>query len=387
MLRFRLVFVSLIISLALICPQLTQAATAKTLPPGTLFKFQGTGTVYFVASDAKAYTFPDEATFYSWFPSFSKVKVMDRKDVANTTVKTIISVKPGARIVKFGTDPKLYAVSRGARLRWIQTEQLLSDLFSSDWRNYFITLPASRLSDYAIGEAISKASSYHRNDERLNVTISQELYARGFVRKDNVAPGGASLPLIKSLTENLKDSLKPSFNPQTTYYSINAQYNEDKITLVPKAYEDYMTISVGDYAVADSSGITLDIPAGKTDFPIKVSSPDGTSVIYTLHIVRGEGSDNHLLSSLSENLIDTMWPSFQSHFYDYTVYAKEAETSITVRAQAADTTSYITIDGNRIGASGSFQRNLHTGDNVMKIVVTSQNGYTQTYTLTVKKVV
>lgn len=378
----------ILLLLAVICvslPNSTFAAKAKTLPPGTIYKLKGAGTVYFVASDAKAYPFPDEATFYSWYPSFAKLKVLDRKDVANVSMKSIITVKPGTRVIKFGEDPKLYAVSRGAHLRWIKNEDVLSDLYSTTWRNYFITLPANRMNDYSIGEAIAKASSYHKNDERTNVTISSELYARGLNRKDTVAPGGTGVPLIKSLTENLKGSFKPAFKPQSIYYTIAADYTEDKITLTPKAYDDYMTVMVGDYAVADGASITLDVPIGDTDIPVKVSAPDGTNVIYTIHISRTKPNDNALLSSLTENLADTMWPNFQPHWYDYTIYAKSTENAITLRAKTVSDKSRLVIDGNEVKSNSNYDKTLKTGENKIDINVVAENGAAQKYTITVKK--
>lgn len=362
------------------------SSAGKTLPPGTIFKYKGVGTVYFVASDAKAYPFPDEATYFSWNPSFAKLKVVERKDVANVSMKSIITVKPGTRVIKFGNDPKLYAVSRGARLRWIKNEDVLTDLYSTTWRNYFITLPANRMNDYSIGEAIAKAGAYHKNDERTNVTISSELYARGLNRKDTVGQSGVGVPLIKSLTESLKGSLKPAFTPQATYYTITALYNEDKITLTPKAYDDYMTVTVGDYTVADGASITLDLSIGETDIPVKVSAPDGGNVTYTVRITRTKPSDNALLSALTENLADATWPAFKPHEYSYTIYAKSTENSVTLRPKTADDKSRLMIDGNEVKSNANYEKVLKTGENKIEITVLAENGTSQKYTVTVKKV-
>ncbi len=385
--KFRIVSLlfSIIVLFSFLQP-VSAAVTAKTLPPGTLFRFSTEKTIYFVASDAKAYPFPDEATFFSWYPSFAKVKVVEKKDVLNVILKNIISLKPGTRVVKFGDDPKLYAIARGARLRWIKNENVLSDLYTTTWRNYFVTLPAIRLNDYSIGAVIDKASLYQKNDERTNVTISQELYARGFARKDTVAPGGAAVPLLKSLTENVKGALSPNFKPQTTYYTLKTDFNEDKITLTSKAYDDYMTIMVGDYNVADGSPITLDIPIGETDIPIKVSSPDGTHVIYTIRMKRAKPGDSKLLSSLTENLSDSFWPTFQPHSYDYTIYAKSSESSIILHAKTEDDKARLTIDGNSVASNASYDKTLKPGENKIELLVTAENGYAQKYTLTVKKV-
>lgn len=157
--RFRFVlFAAMALMLTLPATVLAATTKGKTLPPGTVFKFKQEKTVYFVASDATAYPFPDQQTFFSWYPSFSKVKVQDKGTVANTLSKLPVSLKPGARVVKFGTDPKLYAVSQGARLRWITNEKVLVDLFGQNWRNYFETLPSERIREYSLAEKIDRKS-------------------------------------------------------------------------------------------------------------------------------------------------------------------------------------------------------------------------------------
>lgn len=362
------------------------AAVAKqTLSPGTTFKFKDGRVVYYVAGDAVAYPFPNQETFLSWFPSFGKVKNLDKKTVANTLSKTSITLKPGARVVKFGNDPKLYAVSGGARLRWITSEKVLKEIFTTGWQNYYVQLPASQINNYSISDKIDKADQYHRQVERSNITISQELNRLKVLKKDFIDSEGQTIPLLKSLGESSSGSLSPAFKSKTFFYTVKLKFSEDRISLTPKAYQPFMVVKVKDYTVKDGEKVIIDVPTGTTDIPILAYIPGERSNTYTLHVIRGEANDDNRLTSLSENLSAPLWPTFKSNILEYSMRAKENETRVVIRAKAHSTDAKVYIDGNEYIQGSAYEKDLKLGANSVQVQVVAQNGTATKYTINIQK--
>lgn len=359
---------------------------ASTLPPNTLFKFKGTKVVYYVAGDAVAYPFPNEQVFLSWYPSFAKVKTYDRKDVLNTLSKTYVTIKPGARVVKFGSDPKLYAVTKGARLNWITNEKTVVELYGSSWRSYYVNLPASTISQYSISDRIEKSNQYSRSTQRSYNTITQELNRLNVLQKGFIDSEGNTVPLLKSLTENGSGVFSPAFSARTFSYSYNLKSTDERITFVPTAYADFMQIKINDYPVKSGGSVKLDIPGGKTEIPVVVSMPDGSkSNTYKILIDRGLPSANSRLISLSENLSRSLRPVFKSTVRDYDLFAGQDETSITIRAKQHVSSARVYIDGSEYTANTNYTKELKPGMNKITIQVIAQDGSASYYTITIEK--
>ena len=380
--------ISLVFSLTIANVVLAAVIAKQTLAPGTLFKFKGDAAVYFVASDATAYPFPDQETFFSWYPSFNKVKVYEKNTIANATSKLLVTMKPGARVIKFGNDPKLYAVSQGAKLRWIVTEKVLTDLFGSSWRNYYEQLPPERLREYSISDKITDAKNFNRAAERTNVTISQELNRRKILNKETIAIDGSIIPLFKSLTEDVSGAFSPAFKPTIFYYTLKTKFSEDRITFTPVVYDSFMTVKVKDYTVEAGKSITIDIPSGDSDIPLYVFTPDGRVNTYTVRVSRIGPNNDYNLSSLTENLNDTLWPTFKPNLFVYSVRAKETENKITIKATPKDPKARLVIDNKDFSASAAssgYEKTLVKGLNTIQIQVIAENGASIKYTVEIQK--
>ena len=95
---------------------------AKAAPAsGSLVK-ASLPAVYYVGADAKRYVFPNEKTFKTWFSDFSGVQTITDAELAALPIGGNVTYKPGVRMVKITTDPKVYAVDASGTLRWVSTE-------------------------------------------------------------------------------------------------------------------------------------------------------------------------------------------------------------------------------------------------------------------------
>ncbi len=366
----------------------TNSAAKTILPFGTVFKIKTAPQVYYVAENKIAYGIPDEATFFSWFPSFNKIQIYPKGTIGNTVSKSILTIKPGARVVKFGTDPRLYTISKGARVRWIRDEETLRQLFGNNWESYLATLNAKRKSDYILGTDIKKTADFDRASERLGITPNDELIARKIFipSKSSTIVPKVTITQLKGLGENSTSALQPAFSPFITSYRLNVPFREDKITITPSVTDKTLKISVAENEVVSGKGIILDAPLGSTNVSITVTSPAGVVEKYLLVINRAKPSENTLLNSLTENLSDTFSPKFSPNTRNYEITATGKENVITVVPKLASSLSKLVIDGQNYASGTKFQKGLVQGNNnVVQILVISESGIADRYAITIKK--
>lgn len=132
---------------------------AATLTPGDLIKASGP-SVYFFAENGKRYVFPTEKTFLTWYTDFSSVKTITDAELGAIMIGGNATYRPGTRLVKITTDPKVYAVGPGNALRWIKTEALAAEVFGADWAKMIDDISDAFFINYSIGDTIASASDY-----------------------------------------------------------------------------------------------------------------------------------------------------------------------------------------------------------------------------------
>lgn len=130
------------------------AAEAATLASGDLIK-ASLPAVYYYAADGKRYVFPNENTYYSWYPDFSTVKTITDEELAVVPIGGNITIRPGTFLVKITTDPKVYAVTTGGVLHWVESEDIASKLWLSNWADWVVDVPDAFFTNYSIGSSIS----------------------------------------------------------------------------------------------------------------------------------------------------------------------------------------------------------------------------------------
>lgn len=135
---------------------LPNGASAATLVSGDLIKASGPA-VYYYASDMKRYVFPNETTFFSWFPDFSSVKTITDAELAAISIGGNLVIRSGTKLVKITTDPKVYAVAPGGVLRWIESESVATSLYGSAWARRVVDVPDAFFTNYTTGPSLSTA--------------------------------------------------------------------------------------------------------------------------------------------------------------------------------------------------------------------------------------
>jgi M6 family metalloprotease-like protein len=122
--------------------------------------------VYLVSSDGKRLAFPNESTYFSWYSDFNDVKIISDSDLAALTLGGLVTVRPGANIVKIQSSPKVYAVAHGGVLRWLTSEGIAKIIYGSDWSKKIIVVPDAFAVSYSIGTDIDATGEYWWMQER-----------------------------------------------------------------------------------------------------------------------------------------------------------------------------------------------------------------------------
>ncbi len=126
--------------------------------------------VYYVGNDGKRYVFPTEKTFYTWYSDFSGVKEISATELASYRIGGNITYKPGTRMVKITTDPKVYVVSKGGVLKEIASEAVATALFGATWNKQIDDVPDPFFVNYTVGKKVSVASDYVSATEKAAST-------------------------------------------------------------------------------------------------------------------------------------------------------------------------------------------------------------------------
>ncbi len=188
---YKRLFLALFMALSLIVSPLVgsiaQAQSITTLPyANSLVKLDGSSSVYWVATDGKRYVFPTSRTFTTWFSEadFNSVITLSPYQMANIALGGNVTYRPGVRLVKITTDPRVYAVSRYGTLRWITSEALAVQLYGYNWAQQVDDVPDEYFLNYRIGDAIYNTSQF-------NVA-----YETGLARSpsDNILSNGSTYP-------------------------------------------------------------------------------------------------------------------------------------------------------------------------------------------------
>lgn len=116
--------------------------------------------VYYVGADQKRYVFPSEAVFKTWYVDFSKVLTVTDAELASLPIGGNVTYRPGYRMVKIVSDPKVYAVDVGGVLRPIKDEATAVALYGSDWNAKIDDVSDAYFTNYRLGEEVASVAGY-----------------------------------------------------------------------------------------------------------------------------------------------------------------------------------------------------------------------------------
>jgi len=168
------------------------AIVAAALPlsahaAGTLIK--GSSPAVYYVDEGKRWVFPNEKVYFSWYQGFDGVQTVSDEDLASYPIGGNVTYKPGLKLVKIQSDPKVYAVGGGSRLRWVTSESAAIALYGADWNRNVDDIPDAFFFTYKDGEPIASSADYDRTAELMLATIADDVALRsgGVISKEITA--------------------------------------------------------------------------------------------------------------------------------------------------------------------------------------------------------
>ena len=118
--------------------------------PGDRIKLQCVGaagandpcrSVYYLGANGKRYVFPDEKTYKTWYPDFNGIMTIPRAEMESYLIGGNVSYRPGAKMLKVQTDPRVYVVAKGGVLWHLASEAVARALYGDMWAKEVNDLP------------------------------------------------------------------------------------------------------------------------------------------------------------------------------------------------------------------------------------------------------
>ncbi len=134
----------------LVGPLTAHAAVAD----GTLIKAKEVEAVYYYMG-GKRWTFPNLKTYKTWYKDFSSVQMVTLAELQTYQLTGNAVYRPGTRLVKITTDPKVYAVEPNGKLRWLKDEATAKGLFGNAWAARVDDVSDAFFTNYSIGADLS----------------------------------------------------------------------------------------------------------------------------------------------------------------------------------------------------------------------------------------
>ncbi|MDO8598672.1 MAG: hypothetical protein Q7S02_01030, partial [bacterium] len=161
------------------------AARAQAgLAAGTLIK-ASLPAVYYYGSDGKRYVFPNEKAYKTWYSDFSGVQTVSDATLASIAIGGNATYRPGVKMVKITTDPKVYAVDRGGSLRHVATEAVALALYGASWAGMVEDVPDAFFVNYTLGSAVNAATDF---------SVAGATTAATSISADKSLAGGTTAP-------------------------------------------------------------------------------------------------------------------------------------------------------------------------------------------------
>ena len=303
----------------------------------------------------------------------------------------------------FGSTPTsgFFTLSSDATLASLSVANSTAPIaVSPGTTNYFAVLPFQTsaaitltVNQYSSAQASYASVTVDGTPVNLNttgtgvqtVTLAAQPNAGQNVNIVVTAPDGTTLAYTLSITHQSNDatlslvslssgSLSPNFASGTFSYTatVGNSVSSVFVTAIPNEFNAAVMVN-------GSVIRTVPLSVGNNTVSIQVTSQDGTSVLaYTVTVTRQ--SNDATLSALTLSN-GSLSPSFASGTLAYTASVANAVSTVTVTPTTNDANATVTVNGN----PATTPVPLTVGANTVTILVTAQDGTTQSYTLAVTR--
>ncbi len=122
---------------------------------GSLIRTPLISSVYYCGADGKRYVFPNAQTYATWYKDFSTVKTITLEDIGKIPLGGNVTYRPGVKLVKIQTDPRVYAVDRNGTLRLMINPTVATKYYGASWSKNVEDVPDAFFTNYKIGNPVN----------------------------------------------------------------------------------------------------------------------------------------------------------------------------------------------------------------------------------------
>jgi len=157
-----------------------QVAAEKTYKPDNseYFKVKRSekNDLYYYAADGKRYVFPNIDVYRSWYGNFmiENLKVADLQTLYQTPLGGNVTFRPGT-LMKTPSIPSIYLVIKNGLIRPFASDQLVTEIYGSDWNKQVSELPEYYFSQYKIGDPINALKELPQIPTQININQDKGL--------------------------------------------------------------------------------------------------------------------------------------------------------------------------------------------------------------------
>ncbi len=159
-------FIFILLVLFAIPVHAASTIAASALQSGDLIRGQTYSSVYYYGADGMRYVFPNDKTYFTWYNNFIDVKWISDKDLATIQIGGNVTYKPGVKMLKINSDPKVYVVSSRGTLRAVDSEAIAKELYGNNWNKQIDDVPDGFFSNYQKGGTIELVSQFSVSGEK-----------------------------------------------------------------------------------------------------------------------------------------------------------------------------------------------------------------------------
>lgn len=178
-------------------------------------------------------------------------------------------------------------------------------------------------------------------------------------------------------------SLNPSFHANNTSYTVNVSEDTTTISVSATKKDSKATITYEYKGESRSNLNDLNLEYGNNVAKVLVTAEDGTRKDYYITINR-KMSDNAFLKKIETNK-GTLSPLFNKNTNDYTIEVENNISDISLNVEKDHDKASVTYKFKGETVTDLNDLSLDYGDNLVEVLVTAQDGTTNTYKVNVKR--
>lgn len=187
------------------------AEAGAVLQYGDIVRGPTQSTLYYYGADGMRYVFPNEKTYFSWYTDYTHVRTLTEDDLARLQIGGNVTYKPGTRLLKIDTDPRVYLVTEGGVLRWVETEGIAASLYGGGWATYVDDLPDPFFANYSLGDSIRTPDDIRldevlqgthdiNDDKDISIPAVIKITSQGYSPIDVIITKGQSVQFVNGDT-------------------------------------------------------------------------------------------------------------------------------------------------------------------------------------------